>query len=223
MEITCTRCHQSVPADSCFCPACGLPQLVYSSEDSTVAVPAERGGFVPRDANSVEWKSALRAAVLLAIPAGLLSFGFAPIGLFWTAAAAAWAVSRYVRRQRPGWITTSAGARIGLVTGLISGWLAFCVTAVTFFCTRFWFHQGETFDQAWQAIVNQSTQQQMQAMSADVQAITSIRNLMLSPQGRAGFALTIALCLEIALIAFAAAGGAIGARLMSKQGVGSRE
>lgn len=213
MEITCTRCHQPVPAESCFCPACGLPQLVYSTEDSSGTLPAERGPVIPRDANSVEWKSALRAALLLAIPAGLLAFGTFPVGLIWTAACAAWAVSLYVRRLKPGWITTSAGARIGLVTGLISGWMAFCATGVTFFCTRFWFHQGESFDQMWQAVVYQGTQPQMQV---DLQAATAMRNLMLSPQGRAGFSLTITLILEVALIAFAAAGGAVGARLMTR-------
>lgn len=224
METICSRCHQAVPAESCFCPACGLPQLVYSSEDSGGG-PAqpERGMSAVRDANSVEWRPALRAALLLAVPAGLLSFGFAPIGLFWTAAAAAWAVSLYVRRQPSSWITTGAGARIGLVTGLISGWMAFSATAVAFFCTRFWFHQGEAFDQMWQSVVNQSIQQQMQAMSADVQALNAIRGLMLSPEGRAGFMLTIAVALEIALLAFAAAGGALGARLVGRANAGRRE
>lgn len=213
MEITCTRCHQTVPTESCFCPACGLPQLVYSSEDAAGGVPAERGPMVFRDANSVEWKPALRAAMFLAIPAGVLSFGFAPVSLFWAAAAAAWAVSLYVRRQQQGPITTSAGARIGLVTGLFAGWLAFCVTGVTFFCTRFWFHQGESFDQMWSARVNQIFQQQM---SVDLQAGLAFRNLALSPQGRAGFAVATMLILEAALIGFAAAGGALGARLVSR-------
>lgn len=216
METICSRCHQAVPAESCFCAACGLPQLVYSSEDTGGAVQLERGMVTPRDANSVEWKSALRAALLLAVPAGLLSFGFAPVGLFWTAAAAAWAVSLYVRRQPSSWITTGAGARIGLVTGIISGWMAFGAAAVAFFCARFWLHQGEAFDQMWQSIVNQSVQQQIQAMSADLQALNAMRSLMLSPEGRAGFMLTIIVALEITLLGFAAAGGALGAHLVGR-------
>jgi hypothetical protein len=216
MEMNCSRCHQAVPADSCFCAACGLPQLVYSSEDPGGPVQLERGMATVRDANTVEWRSALRAALLLAVPAGLLSFGFAPVGLFWTAAAAAWAVSLYVRRQPSSWITAGAGARIGLVTGLISGWMAFAATAVAFFCARFWLHQGEAFDQMWQGVVNQSVQQQTQAMSADLQALNAIRSLMLSPEGRAGFMLTIIVALEITLLGFAAAGGALGARLVDR-------
>lgn len=219
MEITCSRCHQAVPAESCFCPACGLPQLVYSSEDTGGAVQAERGIEVVRDGNSVEWKSALRAAAMLAIPAGLLSCGFSPVGLlglFWMAAAAALAVNVYVRRQHSFWITTGAGARIGLVTGLIAGWLAFGATGIAFFGMRFWLHQGGGFDQMWQAMVNQSLQQQVQAMSADVQALNEFRSLLLSPEGRAGLMLTGMLFLELALMGFAAAGGALGARLMAR-------
>jgi len=216
METTCTRCHQAVPAESCYCPACGLPQLVYSSEESGGALPPERGGAILRDSNSVEWRSALRAATLLAVPAGLLSCGFSPVGLlglFWMAAAAAWAVSLYVRRQHSAWITTGAGARIGLVTGLIAGWMSFGATGVAFFGMRFWFHQGQAFDQMWQSMVNQSLQQQV---SADVQALNAFRSLLLSPEGRAGLMLTGMICLEVALLGFAAAGGALGARFMAR-------
>jgi len=219
MEITCSRCHQAVPSDSCYCPACGLPQLVYSSEESGGTFQPEREAAIPHDPSSVEWRSALRVAAILAVPAGLLSCGFSPVGLlglFWVAAAAAWAVGLYVRRQRSAGITTGAGARIGLVTGLIAGWLAFGATALAFFAKRFWLHQGQDFDQVWQAMVNQTMQQQMQAANADLQAANAFRSLMLSPEGRAGLLLIGMLVLEIALLGFAAAGGALGARLTAR-------
>jgi hypothetical protein len=219
METTCSRCHQSILAESCYCPACGLPQLVYSSEEGVGTFPAERGAAVLRDPGTVEWRSALRAAAILAVPAGLLSCGFSPVGLFglfWIAAAAAWAVSLYARRQSPVGITTGAGARIGLVTGLMAGWMSFGATGVAFFGMRFWFHQGHAFDQMWQGMVNQSLEQQVQAMSADVQALNAFRSLLLSPEGRAGLMLTGMLLLELALLGFAAAGGALGARLTAR-------
>src|SRR5450755_793290 len=112
MEITCTRCHQPVEAENCYCPTCGLPQLVYASENGAGPAQPERWNESVRDASSVEWKPALRAAMLLAVPAGLLSCGISPVGmlgLFWMSAAAAWAVTLYVRGQRPAWITTGAG------------------------------------------------------------------------------------------------------------------
>jgi hypothetical protein len=221
MEITCIRCHQSVPEQSCFCPNCGLPQLVYSNEDTEGGGPAQADRWTDavRDASHVEWKPALRAAMILAIPAGLLSCGFWPVGLlglFWMAAAGAWAVSIYVRREKPVWISMGAGARIGLVTGLLAGWLAFGATSALFYSMRFLMHQGKTFDDIWTATVNQSFNQQLQAMSANAQALTSARNLMLSPEGRAGIILTFMVVVEVALLVFAAAGGALGARMMAR-------
>lgn len=220
MEITCNRCHQAVPEQSCFCPTCGLPQLVYSTEEEgNGPVQAERWTEAVRDASQVEWKPALRAASVLAIPAGLLSCGFSPVGLlglFWMAAAAAWAVSLYVRRQRPAWITMGAGARIGLVTGLIAGWMAFGATGIAFYCMRFFLHEGKAFDDVWAGMVNQSVSQQLQSMSADAQALTQFKNLLLSPEGRAGLMLTGMLVLEVALLVFAAAGGALGARMIAR-------
>ena len=219
METTCNRCHQAVPAESCFCPTCGLPQLVYEAEENSGSTEGERWNEAVRDASAVEWKPALRAALILAVPAGLLSCGMSPVGLlglFWMGGAAAWAVSLYVRRQHAPWITAGAGARIGLVTGLLAGWLAFCATGVTLFWMRFFLHQGQSLDEMWQSMVSQSMRQQAQTMSADVQMAAAVKALLLSPEGRAGSMLVGMGCLELALLGFAAAGGAIGARLLAR-------
>ena len=73
MEITCNRCHQPVEAESCYCAACGLPQLVYTSETNAAQTPQENVTEAVRDASSVQWRPALRAAMLVAIPAGFLT------------------------------------------------------------------------------------------------------------------------------------------------------
>ena len=223
MEATCTRCHQSIPEDSCYCPTCGLPQFVYASDDPVVPGPAQadRWTGVLQDAGSVEWKSALRVALMLAVPAGLLSCGQSPVALlslFWMAAAAAWAVSLYVRKQKPAWITAGAGARIGLVTGLLAGWFAFAASGGALYAMRFLFGHGKDFDDPWQALVAQMAQQ-WQQMSPDAQTAASLKwfaGWLLSAEGRAGSVLGGLCLLEMALLAFAAAGGAIGARLMSR-------
>lgn len=220
MEVTCTRCHQPVPTASCYCPSCGLPQLVYSDENSA-AGQVERWTGALRDASVVEWKPALRAASVLALPAGLLSCGQSPVAvlaLFWMAAAAAWAVTIYVRRQRPAWITMGAGARIGLVTGLMGGWWAFAFSGISLFAMRFLFGKGSDFDGPWSSIVAQM-EQQWQSMSPDAQTSATLKwfgQWLLSPEGRAGSMLGGILMLEVALVAFAAAGGAVGARLLAR-------
>ena len=158
MELTCNRCHQSVPADSCYCPACGLPQLVYSAEgDGAVPPTTERWPEPVRDASSIDWKPGLRAALALAVPAGLLSSGISPLsplGIFWMAGAAAGAVVLYMRSQRPAWITMGAGARIGLVTGLIAGWVTFGVSGIWLFIQRVVLHQSGQIDSVYTAFLD---------------------------------------------------------------------
>src|SRR5579872_2708327 len=139
METTCNRCHQPVPAESCYCPSCGLPQLVYAGEPGSPPASSDRAPDVIRDASSIDWKHGMRAAVAFAVPAGLLSSGISPLsvlGVLWMAGAALWAVITYMRSQSPAWITMGAGARIGLVTGLIAGWLAFGFSGAGLFVTR---------------------------------------------------------------------------------------
>src|ERR1035441_528758 len=219
MEITCTRCHQTVQADNCYCPACGLPQLVYSAEGFPGQAPPEQGNEAVRDASTIDWKPALRAVLMLAVPAGLLCSLFSPVGIFgllWMSVAAAWAVVLYVRSQRPAWITVGAGARIGLVTGLLGGWIAAAATGVALFVMRFFLHQGKVFDDFWQTLVNDQLSRQWAAAGVDAQSILVYKAWLLSPAGRAGSMLSAILFLVAALVFFAVGGGALGARLLAR-------
>ena len=228
MEVTCTRCHQTVQTENCYCPACGLPQLVYPEDVPPGQAPPERWDGAGRDAGSVVWKPALRAAMLLAVPAGLLSSGVSPLGalgMIWMAIAAAWAVTIYMRRQRPAGITLGAGARIGLVTGLLAGWLAFGVSGGALFVQRYLLHQSSQIDAEWksrvvmsQQLAEQLTSGMIPADAVQAQAVRAaqFQAWMLSPEGHAGmevfqFATNVAF-----LLFFAAAGGALGARLLAR-------
>ena len=223
MELTCHRCHQAVGQESLYCPACGLPQLVYSSENGSGAVQPEKWSEAVRDVGSVDWKAALRTAILLAVPAGILSCGISPVGvlgLFWMTAAAAWAVTLYVRGQRPHWITTGAGARIGLVTGLIAGAVAFGVSGGALFVQRFALHQAGTIDSEWKTRVEESHQLTAQLAAQmgvqDPAQLQAQKNLMLSPEGHAGIEAFGMASNALFLLLFAAGGGAMGARLLAR-------
>ena len=219
MEITCTRCHQAVLADNCYCPTCGLPQLLYSAENVPGQAPPEQFNEPIRDASTVDWKRAMRAALAVAVPAGLLCSLFSPVsifGLLWMAVAAAWAVSLYLRSQRPAWITIGAGARIGLVTGLLGGWMAAAASGVTLFVMRFILHEGKTLDDTWQTIITDQVAGQWTAAGVDSQTIAAYKTWLLSPEGRAGSMLSAILLLVTAQIFFAVGGGAIGARLQAR-------
>jgi hypothetical protein len=227
MEITCNRCHQTVQPEDCYCPACGLPKLVYSANDVPGQAQPEPWNETVQDASVVAWKPAIRAALLLAVPAGLLCSGLSPVGvlgLVWMAAAAAWTVVLYVRRQRPAWITIGAGARIGLVTGLLAGWLAFSVSGGALFVERFVLHQSSQIDAEWKNRVVQSQQmaQQWTAGMGPADAAQSqttkaqIQAWMLSPEGHAGIEAFSFIGNAVFLLLFAVAGGALEARLLAR-------
>ncbi len=219
MEITCTRCHQTVQDENCYCPNCGLPRLVYSTDGAQGLPQAERWDEPVRDAATVNWKVAIRASITLAIPAGLLCSMFSPlsmIGFVLMAVAAAWTVALYVRSQRPAWITVGAGARIGLVTGLMGSWMSAATAGVTLFVMRFFQHQGNFFDTFWQDFVNRQLTEQWTTMGVDAPTIGYLTAKLLSPEGRAGSMLSAVLVLAAGLLLFAVAGGALGARLLAR-------
>jgi hypothetical protein len=228
MEITCNRCHRTLQAGDCYCPACGLPQLVYTAETLPEPNQPQHWDEVVPDASTIQWKAALRVALLLAIPAGILSSEISPVGffgLFWMAAAASWAVALYIRHQQPAWITLGAGARIGLVTGLLATWLASGISGGALFAQRFLLHHASQIDAEWkyQVGLNQQIAQQltsgmsladaaqMHAAQAQVQA------LMLSPWGHAGFVVFGLVVNAAFLLLFAVGGGALGARLLARK------
>jgi hypothetical protein len=218
MEITCARCHHAITADNCYCPACGLPQLVYAADAPLGQTLPERWVGAALDADSVDWKPALRAVLKVAIPAGLLCSGYPLVGIFglvWMAAAGAWAVVLYLRSQRLAWITLGAGARIGLVTGLLGAWTTAATMSVLLFVMRFFFHQGKVFDNFWQTQVTDKVSQQWAAAGLDAPTILAAKTMLNSPEGRGGVTLSVILFLVLALVVFATLGGALGARLMS--------
>jgi hypothetical protein len=229
MEITCNRCHQSVPADSCYCPACGLPQLVYSTEgDAAVPPPSDHWPEPVRDASSIDWKPGMRAAVALAIPAGLLSSSASPLGsleFLWMVGAAVLAVFTYMRSQKPSWITIGAGARLGLATGLIASWVAFGVSGLWLFLQRVFLHQGGQIDTVYKVFFEafqQKTRESMTSVSATDAAqvkvvFETITRGLASPEGHAAV-WTFSLAFNCALLVlFAAGGGALGARLEARR------
>jgi hypothetical protein len=218
MEVTCTRCHQTVEPADCFCPFCGLPQLVYTADGSAGPGVSEPTGEPVRDASSVDWKAALRLALMLAIPAGAVCSLFSPAGVYGfplMAAAGAWAVALYMRGRRPAWITIGAGARIGLVTGILGAWAAAFTSAVSLYAERFWLHRGPAIDDAWLAQITQSTQQ-LATMNFDAQQIALNKSIMLSPEGHAGYMLFTTAFLATILLAVSVAGGALGARFLGR-------
>ena len=218
MELTCSRCHQTVQPADCFCPFCGLPQLVYNADGAAAAGQPERWGDAARDASSINWKPALRTALLLATPAGVLCAALTRVGLvglLLIPIAAAWVVALYMRAHRPAWITVAAGARIGFVTGILGSWAAAATTGFALFAMRFWLHQGNVFDEMWQKQINEGSQQ-LSALGFDPQTVAATKLLMLSPEGRAASIVFNIVLMTLLILALAVAGGALGAHVLGR-------
>ncbi len=218
MELTCSRCHQTVQPEDCFCPFCGLPQLLYTADGSAAPGQPDRVDEPIRDAGSVDWKPALRLAFMLAVPAGAICSMYSPLsilGLPLMAAAGAWAVALYMRPRRPAWITIGAGARIGLVTGILGSWTAALTTAISLYAMRFWLHQGQAIDDAWNSQIILSTQL-LASWGVDAQQVAMNRAIMTSPEGHAGAILLDTAVLALILLGFSVAGGALGARFLGR-------
>jgi hypothetical protein len=223
METTCTRCHQSLPVDSCYCPSCGLPQLVYTAEPGAIPASSERWPEAVRDAGSIDWKLGIRAILMLALPAGLLSSGISPLsvfGIFWMMGAAIWADVLYMRRQRTALITTGAGARIGLVTGLVAAWLVFGLTGADLVVHRVMQREGSQMDAEWHTAIDKFYQQfeaQVTAPADVLQQLEAQHRWVLTPEARAGAQMFGLLFYCFVLTLFAVAGGAVGARVVGRR------
>jgi hypothetical protein len=220
MELTCNRCHQTVQPGVSFCPNCGLPQLVYTPEEVDETVQPVRWDEAVRDASSVAWQPAMRSAFTLGVPAGVLCaflWQAGILGLILMGFAGAWVVSLYMRSQRPAWITLGAGARIGLVTGIVGAWAASATSGITLYAMRYWFHQGNIFDNLIARAVEGQLTQEWNTMGVDAQSIAQLKSMVLSPDGHAMWALASISFLMVALLLFAVAGAAVSARLQVRR------
>ena len=252
METTCQRCHETLRDADRYCPVCGLPQLMYVAAELPVrALGSEEddetsaAGGVPLDGQlglagslgveiqsgvgGIVWKPALRAALILGIPAGVLCSEITPIGpvlgLFWMVSAAAWAVSLYVKRTQIGRLSMASGARIGLVVGLLASWFTLILNGAYLWVERFLLHQGTQMDAQWLAQVEASMQMNQQmvtemgmATAQSAQFQQTWRALMMSAEGRAGLELWGLLAGAAFLTFFAMLGGAMGARFLTQRG-----
>jgi hypothetical protein len=202
------------------------PPLVALGEDSADQATASSSGSAISasgeaafSSGGIAWRPALNAAILLAVPTGVLCFGLLPVGLFWMVGAAAWAVGLYARRVRPVRLTLGMGVRIGMITGLFTSWLTVGLYGVGFWVSRFVLHQGGEWDSLWLGQVTRSNQQMVAEMGTanaqSMQIADSIKALMLSPEGRAGLPLSGLLVLAMFLVFFSIIGGALGAKMQT--------
>ena len=129
MHEHCHRCGGELPArdgTSPFCPHCGSPQIYLQDyEQQSGAAETDTTGTVPPPRpQQVEWKTAIRCAMLVAVIAAGLSLVAArvqlmsPLSWLWTISGSIITLALYQRRRPLAWMDAGVGARIGVVVGL---------------------------------------------------------------------------------------------------------
>ncbi len=143
-----------------FCPNCGSPQLKFAQqEEGETGYGGVRPPGAPPRAQGISWKDAILAALLVAVPAGLLSaVSVLSWGCcLWVVGGAVLAIVLYHRRAPGFLLETRSGVRIGAVAGLIAAYSSVIATAIWRVFARYVLHQGYAIDQFYDAVIQQST------------------------------------------------------------------
>jgi hypothetical protein len=200
-----------------FCPNCGSPQLKFAQqEESETTYGGYRPPGAPPRAQGISWRDAILAALLVAVPAGLLSaVSVLSWGCcLWVVGGAVLAIVLYHRRAPGFLLETRSGVRIGAVAGLIAAYSSVIATAVWRVFARYVLHQGYAIDQFYDAVIQQSTAFVKTNPDAEAQWRAYVHFLM-SPDGRAAYTLINAATTSVGIILFSAIGGALGVRLLA--------
>jgi hypothetical protein len=217
MNLLCHRCGATLSASELFCPDCGSPQLKFAQQEEADGDYAggRPAGTAPRS-QGISWKDAILAALLVAVPAGLLSaVSVLSWGCcLWVVGGAVLAIVVYHRRAPAFLLETRSGVRIGAITGLIAAYSSVIATAIWRVFARFVLHQGNAIDQFYTSVIQQSTALAQANPDTEAQWRTIV-HFLLSPDGRAAYTLMNAATTSLGIILFSAIGGALGVRLLA--------
>jgi hypothetical protein len=212
VSTLCHRCGAAVNFSELFCPHCGAPQLRYEPSDDAVSFsPGQTAAGLNPD--RVIWREAITAAVMVAIPVGILS-SLLDFGSLWVIGGGIAVVSIYRRRtglppaNRMGW-------RIGSLLGILAAFITTAVDSITLLCERFLLHDGGMIDQRFHLVAQQLTDQLNHSNPEAATVIPGFVHFWLLPEGTAAIALMGAAGSAFSMLLFSAAGGALGARIAS--------
>lgn len=216
MDPVCHRCGNSLHASEGFCSHCGAPQLqVEATEGAPQQQPAVR---LSGDVHTVQWRAAILAALLVAVPVGLLSGLTRSASLF--PIAGGFAVLALYRRRGSPFTDGRIGWRVGAILGALSAFVASAAWGVELVIERYWLHQGDAIDAefglAAHQIVDQAIKWNGQTIQqAPPEVVHNTTNFWLSADGHAAIQLLIAFSMSLGIVMFAAVGGAIAGRVFS--------
>ena len=214
MDPVCHRCRATINSSSeLFCPHCGAPQLRYEpSEEAAPPYASSQQTTSGRGLDIVSWKAAVVSALLVAVPVGLLS-SILDFGALWVIGGGIATVSLYRRRvgmppsNRMGW-------RIGGLLGVLAAFISTAIYSLKLVIQRYMLHSGD-LDQQLHSVAQQFADQINRSDPQTAAAMAQLAHFWLSPDGAAAIVLGTAAVSALSMVLFAAAGGAIGARIAS--------
>jgi hypothetical protein len=217
MHEYCHRCGGELPARdaaSPFCPHCGSPQIFLQDyEQQSGASEADTTGAVPPPRpQQVEWKTAIRCAVLVAGIAAVLSLVAArvqlvsPLSWLWTISGSIITLALYQRRRPLAWMDARVGARIGVVVGLALVACLAVAMAIGGLVARYGLHSMASVD----AQLTELLHAQFEKAAAITPQPPEMRRLWYSPEFRAGMMLAGFGMLAGFLLVLSTVGGAVG-------------
>ncbi|HEY0161705.1 MAG TPA: hypothetical protein VGB69_03430 [Edaphobacter sp.] len=218
MHEYCHRCGGELAPDgeSSFCPHCGAPQL-YLAEGSAMDASSDSstGILPPPPPQTVEWKTAILCAVLVAMIGAVLSAAstrlpvFSFISWMWTVSASVVALGLYQRRKPEARMDAMVGARIGILVGLTLI-IAIAITMATAgLVARYGLHSMSGFDAELKAQIEK-------AAAANPQPAEVMRYLY-SPEFKAGILLAGFAMLAGFIMLLSTLGGAVGGLLRTRR------
>jgi hypothetical protein len=217
MHEYCHRCGGELSAsagDSPFCPHCGSPQIYLQDyeEQSNGAEGDTTGAMPPPRPQQVEWKTAIRCALLVAVVAAVLSVLSArvqlvsPLTWLWTISGSMITLALYQKRKPLAWMDAGIGARIGVVVGLALVSCLAVAMAGAGLVARFGLHNMAGFD----AELTQALHAQVEKAAATTPEPPDVVRFLYSPEVRAGIMLAGFAMVSGVLLVLSTVGGALG-------------
>jgi hypothetical protein len=225
MQEHCHRCGGELSANdglSPFCPHCGSPQIYLQDYEEQTNGDADTTGTVPPPRpQQVEWKTAIRCALLVAGVAAVLSLVSArvqlvsPLSWLWTISGSMIALALYQRRLPLAWMDAGVGARIGIVVGLALVTSLAVAGAGAGLVSRYGLHTMAGFD----AELTQMLHAQIEKASATTSESPEVVRFLYSPEVKAGMMLAGFAMVSGILLVLSTVGGALSGFLRTRRKV----
>jgi hypothetical protein len=217
MHQYCHRCGGELSAsvgESPFCPHCGSPQIYLQDyeEQNNGSEKSTTGAAPPPSPQQVEWKTAIRCALLVAGVAAVLSVVSAkvqlvsPISWLWTISGSMITLALYQKRRPLAWMDAGVGARIGVVVGLALVTCLAVAMAGAGLVARYGLHSMAGFD----AELTQTLHAQVEKAAATAPQPPEMVRFLYSPEVRAGIMLAGFAMVAGVLLVLSTVGGALG-------------